>query len=403
MVRPFPFVRGVGFAAAQCNPLRAIAAVTGVVALISFTAGVWITAPIRAATLCDLSDSAFQPCSRADLLAAARGKTLPRDHLKELRPLAVFAANAPPFLRLEPDTWGRRGVSILSVGCSDTWALLELAGLFPRATTACIDFSGYQGPQPALAADFALVALAHNVSVPCQRTLGGTTRTPQFPTVTIMREGVTREPITPSVTPDGGGSVDLIVSMHALSVEESLSADSPDAFLPRLLRLLRPGGAASLMLSTLQQLPLEEVLGSFDVFRVAHTSALAGPPEGAALLSVLLYGRRGIAGEGPHVGIYARRCALDEAPSPGDPAGCLFAPPTTTERVLTPAAVLRAAAEARVALLSPAVQDTAARAYRATIESAGAGAYAAAERYQQTQKLLASLWAWFDSLPPAPE
>jgi len=217
-----------------------------------------------------------------------------------------------------------------------------------------------------------------------------------------MEHGVAFEDLPPRVAPEGG--VDLLISMHAVN-EGKVQANSTGVFLPRMLRVLRPGGTATVMLSTLQDLPLERSLDDFDVIRVAHTKLWGRQ------FTVLLYGRHGKERESPHVGLYARRCAEGDIPSTRE--GCLLSHSLDTTRArliardaVLPAETLLPGADAIAAV---------AAAYLRSIEEAGADIRAAEARFAETRRVtdsptylasrkfrvqyLESLWGWFDSLP----
>ena len=375
----------------RCTILRAT--------LVTVGAGILVYA-LRAAMQPALfaPPAAFAACPR-DVLRAVAGKhTLGNDHPYTARPLTVFSANAPPWLRFEPNAvWGRPQAVILDVGCGNGWALLELAALYPQAVTTCANKAGYHWVQSESAADFASVALAHNISVPCDPIRG-----PHLPKVALMEQGVAFEDLPSHVAPEGG--VDLLISMHAVN-EGKVQANSTGAFLPRMLRVLRPGGTAAVMLSTLQDLPLERSLGDFDVIRVAHTKLWGRQ------FTILLYGRHGKERESPHIGLYARRCAEGDIPHTRE--GCLLSQPLDATRTRLIARDVALSAET----LLPGADAIAAvaAAYLSSIAEVGADIRAAETRFAETRKVtdsptylasrkfrvqyLESLWGWFDSLP----
>ena len=263
------------------------------------------------------------------------------------RNLAEYEHLVPEFL----DFWGllerTSHGNVLDFGTGAGLALLDLKARHPLARAFGTNLKTYGYPQSD-GSDEAMWAVSEhfNVSVHCDAAAA-----PMFPVILNLGK-IQQEPL-----PFAAGFFDLVLSRHSLNEGKLLAAESHCA-LPRLLHVLKPGGAAALHLlfdTGTAALLLPDLRDNITVDRPSRAPAavpktdtilsvtnLAAPGAARPHTSIVLYQTAGACGADslPRtrfcVGVAARRCAA------GDPLHPAFG-----DCVLPPDATLRIAPVAR--------------------------------------------------------
>lgn len=192
-----------------------------------------------------------QECSALDKF---KDESNLKKHSFTNRDIGQLYSYMPPFVvdhwrylsaRDEEQHLKNSSMKLLEIGCGGGKTSLEMRELLPHADIICLNKAGYGYVQATSTDDILKAAAYYSYNLKCSPNESHF----HLPHLMLVKYGVQEQPL-----PLADKSVDIIYSQHALNVGKLQSHES--AMLPpRILRLLKKGGYASLLL-----LPMEDNL-----------------------------------------------------------------------------------------------------------------------------------------------